>query len=61
MKDKIAKADWAIKKGPQMVQKLNDDTNSSETSKDDNAETQHDNKDKKTPRKHWTGVQMEAP
>ena len=61
MKDKIAKSDWAIKKGPQPVQDMNDDANEDKSEKSEQVESQSTNDEKKHPRKHWTGVQMETP
>ena len=45
MKDKIAKTDWAIKKGPQLVQNMNDDTNKPESEKENKTETKKDDQE----------------
>ena len=61
MKEKIAKSDWAIKKGLQMVQDMNDEVNKEDSKQEEQTESESTSDEKKPPRKHWTGVQMEAP
>ena len=57
MKDKMAKKDWAIKKGMQMVQGLNDKASeaSENVSNNDN-----DEKVEKKKHAHWSGAQMQG-
>ena len=46
-KEKIAKTDWATKKGPQMVQDMNDDANQPESDKEEKEEKQNDTVDER--------------
>ena len=51
MKDEIAKSDWAIKKGPQPVQDMNDNANEDKSEKNKQVESQSTNGEKETSKK----------
>ena len=57
-KDKIAKNDWVVKKGAQMVQDLSDDASESKETNTQNDETESTEDEKK--HVHWSGVQMQG-
>ena len=61
MKDEITKKDWAMKKGMQMVQILNDEASeASQNSTDDNSHSETRNQDNDKKRVHWSGMQMQG-
>ena len=53
-KDEMAKKDWAIKKGMQMVQGLNNEA--SATSEDETHNDENEGKDEKRKHVHWSSV-----
>ena len=58
MKDKMAKKDWAIKKGMQMTQGLNDKT--SKVSKNTVPNNDNGKKEEKKKHVHWSSAQMQG-
>ena len=58
MNGKTAKNDWAIKKGMQMVQGLNNEA--SKVSQESTSLNNDENKEEKKKQAHWSGAQMQG-